>query len=572
MSRMERIMGIPQESKKPSSLKYPRDPPGPRHINKQAAIDIARKLKLTTIGKVGLRITNSTSIDSEMMSKYNNQEQTKEVSQKSLMDRRKGLEMARNIVESRVGKCIMETNDYEVRRFNREYEKLLENEDQTKRLMIQKKREFVHHKQKVDQAMNLTRRDGSRSPMAQTSDNDRPQLPTIYPVGAVRQQTRDASSREDQVVESRRRSPGYMRPLSCTRDKSHDSAVGETERFLNSPYMRACISNINDEEATNRVLEGIEEANEAESYRDSLPKSRAASAKGGQTAQNRLTDAPDDKPDTHFEINRSPSRNISFMKHLLIEQVNEIKETPRSKPPSRINSPASPRPEASANRDHEYPRDSVDSRVAPHPDPYTNQEGGEQKPPSRGKFLVELIKSESFTNPESPAILVESFRAEGDRSATPGGTKMASFSSIAKRLKGGKDGGAESPDDGSKKSKKQSANSLTVAAQIALLRTRSTSRNKKRRAKKIASMNARNVKLSDRTDLMADPRFTRLADSLIPDSGGSTDLYHSKGKFSLPDHVAAGFKSNASRTKDSKFRQSRNLHNLMRFEELLDSL
>lgn len=535
-------MGIPQNTNKPSSLKNPRDKPGPRYINKQGAIDIARKLKLTSIGKVGLRITNSTNVDSGTMSTYNNQGQTKEVSQKSIMDRRKGLEMARNIVESRVGKCIMETNDYEVRRFNREFEKLLEDEDQTKRQMKQKKREFVHHKQKVDQAKNLTRRDGSRSPMIPTSDTDRAHLPNIYPVGALHQQTRDSFSRDDARAESRGKSPGYMRPLSCTRDKSHDSAVGETERFLNSPYMRACISNINEEEETNRILKGIQEANE-------VAKSRVASAKDEGTGQKGSSEVPMDNPNNPGESRRPASQNMSISKNLLTKQLNGIRHTSESKPPSRLNSP-----------DH---ADAMNG---------TNHGDAEQKPASRGKFLVELIRSESFANPDSPAILVERFRSEGDGSATPGGTKKTNFASISKRLNAGKEDGADSSDDGSKKSKKQSANSLTVVAQIALLRSRTTSRNKKRRAKKIANNNARALQLSDRTELMEDPRFTRLANSLIPDSSGSTDLYHSKGKFSVPDHVAKGFKSNASRTKDSQFRQSRNLQNLTRFEELLNSI
>ncbi|XP_071483865.1 uncharacterized protein [Diadema antillarum] len=573
MARMERAMGIPVETKKPSSLRNPRDPPPPRYINKQAAIDIARKLKLTSIGKVGLRITNKTSIDAEMRSKYTNTEPNREMSRKSIMDRQKGLEMAKNIAESRVGKCIMETNDYEVRRFNRNFKKLLEDEDQKKRQMTQKKREFVNEKQQVQQRQTLTRADGRRSPLVPTtSESERKHLPNIHPAGATQQHLRDMLSSQDRPrTESRGKSPGYMRPLSCNRDKSHDSAVGETERFLNTPYMRACLSNINDEENTNRVLEGIREANEAASQGGSN-KSRSASARersaaaDGDGIQRHGESVPLGAPSEHMEVKRPVSQERSLNKQALQKRLQNVKETSESSSTPRQQASPVPPPttELSINQ-----KALNTGENAPAPVERVTESGDskeQSKPPSRGKLFVELLKPEPSSRPSGSATAVDHVRVEDRGSATPDRMKRMAYTHTSGKRLSYVDEGRDSPGDVNKKAKKPQ----TVAAQIALLRTNTNSR-KKRRPRRIGH-HSRGLHLSDRTELMKDPRFTLLADSLIPDSSGSRDLYKSMGKFSLPDHVNTAFKTNASRKADSKFRQSKSLQNLTRFEELLNTL
>ncbi|PIK47099.1 hypothetical protein BSL78_16046 [Apostichopus japonicus] len=228
----------PQPLKKPSTLRQSRPPVAPRHIDKQRAISIARQLKLTNIGKVTLRSTAKQNYDTcteyDVTSRSSHGSR---LTRKLLIDKRKGIETARNAKDSAIGQCILQTNEYASRKLLVEQDKLVEDKERRKKLLSRKSREF-------------------RIRFAASEMNTDKKL-TSYSTDRILPDIDTANQNNIAVLPQKKAppSPNYMRPLTCDKSRSNETAVAETERFLSSPFMRSIVA-----DEMEKVLAAVQEA------------------------------------------------------------------------------------------------------------------------------------------------------------------------------------------------------------------------------------------------------------------------------------------------------------------------
>ena len=241
MSDISKVLGLPRETKKPSTLKKRREPPAPKYIDKQRAIAIARQLKIGKIGKVSLRVSDRTSLDSEIP--RTSEKASRTLSRRLIIDHTKGMQTATITKDSAVGKCIMGPIAYHGRRLATKMDKLIEDEEKRRSMLTRKTREFKQQQKKaIPDPKDLKKQ---LEMMRRTPPGGR--LPSL--------------NRDDIGTPDRRsKSPGYMRPLSCNRTRSTETQVAEAEAFLNSNVIRATLE-APTSKATARALDLVEASN-----------------------------------------------------------------------------------------------------------------------------------------------------------------------------------------------------------------------------------------------------------------------------------------------------------------------
>ncbi|XP_072048576.1 uncharacterized protein [Amphiura filiformis] len=237
MSDISKVLGLPQATKKPSTLKKLRDPPAPRYIDKQRAIAIARQLKLEKIGKVSLRVSDRSGL-SEI-----HQTSEKALSRRNIIDQTKGLQTASVTKDSAVGKCILGPNKYHNRRLANKMDKILEDQEKKKSMLNRKTREFKHQRRKATSDTN----DANKSHELKQSGSSDMKLPSI-------------NASDDPINGRRSKSPGYMRPRSCNGTRYTETSVAEAEKFLNSNVIRATLD-APDNKSTVRAIDLVEASN-----------------------------------------------------------------------------------------------------------------------------------------------------------------------------------------------------------------------------------------------------------------------------------------------------------------------
>ncbi|XP_071806389.1 uncharacterized protein [Asterias amurensis] len=252
MLDVDTILGIHRPTKKPSSLKKPRQPPPPKYINKERALAIAKKFKISQIGKVSVRAGRNGGDDIPKVSLQSEKVLTRRI----LLDREKGLETARNTKDSAVGKCILGRNDYETRRLGVEFDQLNEDVERRKYQLLRRKSVFVQKR-----GLTLTQ-NGIVFDSAAPSGA----VPGSHPS----RRAKPLPDIQEPDRKLRDKSPSYMRPLSCDRTRSTDSQVAEVERFLASPTMQQFTKGP-DEDSTLLALQTVSEANDLEAASNMAP-------------------------------------------------------------------------------------------------------------------------------------------------------------------------------------------------------------------------------------------------------------------------------------------------------------
>ncbi|XP_077985816.1 uncharacterized protein LOC144440332 [Glandiceps talaboti] len=143
------IFGGKRTTKKPSTLRKPREEPTVKYIDKARAIAIARQLKITKVGKVTLRINSKNSLDSELPKVPLSD--TRMTTRKAILEKQKGLNNAMHTKDSAVGKCILKANDYQERQFRRYATQMDDGKERTHYTMKEKKRSFVTRQRNFNQ-------------------------------------------------------------------------------------------------------------------------------------------------------------------------------------------------------------------------------------------------------------------------------------------------------------------------------------------------------------------------------------------------------------------------------------
>ncbi|XP_071958508.1 uncharacterized protein [Antedon mediterranea] len=191
----------PSKTKKPSTLKQPAYEPEAKYIDKQTAISIAKKLRLSKIGNVTLRITNKQISESDVTVSVKDARPT---TRRIIMDRNKGRMTAENTKSSAVGKCILVSNDYESRRLSRSYEGIDGQKEQKRKFMMQKKRGFAQRQ------------------LAKLQEDE---CESSKPSEVTKSKIQNVNGKSRTI-------PHYMSPLKCEKKEPIDPEVAEVTRFI----------------------------------------------------------------------------------------------------------------------------------------------------------------------------------------------------------------------------------------------------------------------------------------------------------------------------------------------------
>ncbi|XP_033109992.1 uncharacterized protein LOC117111211 [Anneissia japonica] len=227
--------------KKPSTLRRPTYEPKVKYVNKQTAIAIAKKLRLSKIGNVTLRITSKQDLGSDV--RQANLRKAKPTSRRMILDRNKGVTTAKNTGSSAVGKCILGPNDYESRRLSRNHDGIDEIKEQKRKHFVQKKRGFAQR-----QLTKLL--------------EDHEQCQNNY---STKNQTEN-----DNEGGGKKSGPHYMYPLNCNKKMPVDRTITEVNRFIAgnaSLQLRDGQGGFGDDTTTTSTLKPVKKYNSSEEQR-----------------------------------------------------------------------------------------------------------------------------------------------------------------------------------------------------------------------------------------------------------------------------------------------------------------
>ncbi|KAJ8034267.1 hypothetical protein HOLleu_21033 [Holothuria leucospilota] len=495
---LDALFGAPRPSKKPSTLRRSRSPPAPRHIDKQRAISIARQLKLTNIGKVSLRSTSKQNFDVDFRDPSHSTDTR--ITRKLLIDKRRGIETARNAKDSAIGQCILQTNEYASRKLLVEQDKLVEDRERRKKYLTRKKREF---------RIRCAAAESNKFDSSQTGQT----LPTINTVN-------DKTTAMSRPKRASAASPNYMRPLTCDKLRSNETAVAETERFLNSPFIRAVLT-----EEMEKMLAAVETNDE---------------------------DKPDKQYDTGVKHNDETKPSMEMLRSTLQSRMH-------------LND-GNPSGESTKGFDKTNTGESDEQNTAPDSMPTQEKKSPGvddvlklTPPPSRSKssnlrLMQNLLLP--FMQKESD-VTIPDIELQGDIPSSNVNDKP--FSTLHNRMD-------ETTNKNSTVLQDKGLSSSPVIGRF--IQSRKESHRKKRRRKESFFVRAdrRFIDL-EKNPAYSDERFTKLTSSLIPDSSRSRNLYYEADTLNelRPSHAASQQGSLATALTAGKHGE-----NLAKFEKLIE--
>ena len=570
MSDISKVLGLPRETKKPSTLKKRREPPAPKYIDKQRAIAIARQLKIGKIGKVSLRVSDRTSLDSEIP--RTSEKASRTLSRRLIIDHTKGMQTATVTKDSAVGKCIMGPIAYHGRRLATKMDKLLEDEEKRRSMLTRKTREFKQQQKKAIPDLKDLKR--QLEMMRRTPPGGR--LPSL--------------NRDDVGTPDRRsKSPGYMRPLSCNRTRSTETQVAEAEAFLNSNVIRATLEAPTNK-ATARALDLVEASNtdyvrpKSGSKHDDdvnskaqLSTERNTKTTGVEDPKNKETPAQSNKRDSRRPDAESKSDTVKTSSDnnetASSKQQNMMKDQPHDTSDhstDAINESDSLKSKAVAENDvkndtnlsQQSDQNSINESANGLPNKFAN---ATRKPKQKPGFMETIldespISSAGKRTPRlerslSRTVITRTSALSSEIPIPPNDDETGDETNVSPR---------KSPPSSIQRRTSSLKRAATVTAQIIALKN---STRRTRRKKNVAfSKTIKETENQPGYTVTNDPRFLNLTTALIPDSAGFRHLYDEMSTDVKPyiPQSAKGHKH------QNAVAYSRRSENLAKFEELFE--